>query len=213
MEHIISNVDISPTVNASRQFGGDIGQVSNNSTGGNTLLTLDQVRFKGHVEGPYEVGGFIGLLQFASFRIQNSYSTGIIEAASPPPTNSNGFNGGLIGRFVTTLSRGRTTIEKSYVAHTISGGSVANQGELFGSIFRDNTTISDPVVTFNNVYYLTGSGINPVGTIASGLTLSGAASPKTEAELKKQNTFTGWDFTNIWSIQESTSFPNLKIED
>jgi hypothetical protein len=49
-------------------------------------------------------------------------------------------------------------------------------------------------------------------TQTSGITTSAGGTGKTTAEMKQQTTFTGWDFTNIWSINETVDYPHLLSE-
>jgi hypothetical protein len=45
---------------------------------------------------------------------------------------------------------------------------------------------------------------------AAGITSTAFGTPQTETELKQEATFEGFDFTNIWSIDEGNSFPTLQ---
>jgi hypothetical protein len=37
--------------------------------------------------------------------------------------------------------------------------------------------------------------------------------PKTTAEMMQQATFEGWDFDNIWTIDEGRSYPSLRWQE
>jgi hypothetical protein len=59
---------------------------------------------------------------------------------------------------------------------------------------------------------------NPVGgvgtsywdTQTSGQATSAGGTGKTTAQMKKQATFVGWDFTSVWRISENLSYPILQ---
>jgi hypothetical protein len=46
--------------------------------------------------------------------------------------------------------------------------------------------------------------------ITSGKNDTGRGIPKSTADMKKQTTFTGWDFGDVWEIGESVSYPTLQ---
>ena len=44
----------------------------------------------------------------------------------------------------------------------------------------------------------------------SGQSVSDGGEGQTTAEMMMQGTFTGWDFVNVWSITENSSYPYLQ---
>jgi hypothetical protein len=46
----------------------------------------------------------------------------------------------------------------------------------------------------------------------SGLSVSAGGTPKTTEEMMQQATFENWDFTNVWAIDEGSSYPYLQWE-
>ena len=62
--------------------------------------------------------------------------------------------------------------------------------------------------TNTSVYYNSGGASKAVGYVRYGS--ESGISGKSSAELKKKETFQGWDFDNIWGIFEDASYPYLK---
>ena len=62
--------------------------------------------------------------------------------------------------------------------------------------------VTDCEPTINDCYY----------NACAFLTPDKYALPKTEEEMKQQATFEGWDFENVWAIDEGNSFPYLRME-
>jgi len=45
----------------------------------------------------------------------------------------------------------------------------------------------------------------------SGQSFSAGGDPKTTAELKQRSAFAGWDFEEVWAIEEGVSYPYLRF--
>lgn len=136
----------------------------------------------GSVEGNQFVGGIIGIDYFGN--VTNCNYIGEVEG--------NEFVGGLIGMaqcdsftncFASSVIRG-----SNYVGYIV-GGSYSSS---FSSCFWESGKIGN----------ITGSG-NP-GDDPSGLY------GKTKDQMKKEKTFIGWDFSEVWVIAEGHSYPFLK---
>ncbi|MDO8466312.1 MAG: GLUG motif-containing protein [Gallionella sp.] len=121
-----------------------------------------------------------GLVGFHNGLISNSYSTGAV--------NGHVAVGGLVGSYWAG------TITYSY-----SIGAVTGSGWYIGGLLglRDTGTIT------NSYWNTETSGKSNCGTLASCTGL-------TTAQMKQQANFSGWDFTNIWNIDEGASFPYLR---
>lgn len=85
-----------------------------------------------------------------------------------------------------------------------------------GSILRRCTAGGDISGTGNNVGGLVGQ--NDGGAVTgsywdmdtSGQSTSDGGTGRTTAQMKQQATFSGWDFTTIWGIFESKTYPLLR---
>jgi hypothetical protein len=157
---------------------------------------------------------------------------------SAPNFDNNARAGGLIGRFyANTVTTG--TIEDSYAIGTVNFKSTAssNIGGLIGLI-SSNTTSGGKAKVVNcyaavapgitgatnwrgfiggsSVPVTTDSGNNYFDTDVAQETTGSANSSlqtgKTTSEMKQKATFSGWDFTNVWTINEGNDYPRLKWE-
>ncbi|HOV34117.1 MAG TPA: GLUG motif-containing protein, partial [Candidatus Hydrogenedens sp.] len=147
----------------------------------------------------YSVGGLIGEINNSSGDVSNSYSTGyvlggastgglvgrnsgsLLNCYSISSTGGYNYIGGLVGNNTGTIS-------KCYSAGAVSGS--VSVGGLVGK----NTA------TVDSSYW---------DKDASGQASSSGGTGKTTAEMKQQVTYAGWDFTNIWTIEEGISYPYL----
>ena len=114
---------------------------------------------------------------------------------------NSGQGGGLIG-----YSTGGGSVNYSYSAGIVSrptgtgiagvGGFVGSDKEGTGNYYNFSFWDSEIVGGFYND---TGDGGNYSGIYAN-----------TTAQMKKSSTYTGWDFTNLWRVDEDYSYPYLK---
>ena len=185
----------------SSYFSGTV--VGDNYVGGlvgyNNNVLVSESYFSGNLTGNNYVGGIVGEQNLGSV-IQN-YSLGnvignqnvggligknnsvdIINNYSHASIDANDYVGGLIGYNLGNLNY-------NYSATTIT--SVSNAGGLVG--------YNEGVV--DNSYY---------DSTLSGFSDSDKGIPKTTFELKFKDTFIGWDFENIWMIDNGFSYPNFK---
>ncbi|KAF2962245.1 hypothetical protein [Fervidobacterium sp. 2310opik-2] len=136
--------------------------------------------------------------------------------------------GGLIGQLVSTNASNPALIENCYV----EGGEVKSNysSTTATSGFISNYNVSAGQVRNNYVAIKVTNGQGFVGYIPSGGSSSGASGnyfdkdvagtssdklntpAKTTAEMKMQSTFVGWDFTNVWIINEGNDYPRLRWE-
>ena len=91
------------------------------------------------------------------------------------------------------------TITNSYASGNVSSY-YSYSGGLVGYAYTIGTNTS--------VYYNSGGASKAVGYVRYGS--ESGISGKSSAELKKKETFQGWDFDNIWGIFEDASYPYLK---
>ncbi|MCL2845418.1 MAG: hypothetical protein FWE23_08215 [Chitinivibrionia bacterium] len=164
-------------------------------------------------EGEGGVGGVVGM---TVGRVENSYAVGIIKII--------GYVYGDFGGLVGFLGRG--TVVNSYAdvniigSHSVGGlvggseyGVIENSyavGSVTGNYGAGKLIGSGWLVNILSSYALEGEyelfPSNSEGTICENSRLL------TEAELRQQSTFIGWDFTNIWQIDSeiNNGFPFLR---
>ena len=176
------------------------------------------------------VGGLAGV---NSGTISNSYSSASASCVRSFAGSLVGLNYGTItssyatGNVTVGEARGggfagqnNGTITESYARGNVSGGCCANAG-----------FVGHNVGTIRNSYSTgTASGYFAIGgfvgedwsgggsvytnnfwdTTSSGIGGSIGAIGLTTAQMKQQASFTGWDFTNVWSIDDGIDYPRLR---
>ncbi len=179
----------------------------------------------GQLRGYSSVGGLVGWLY--STEISESYANIMVQSngyihSFPFPDPITGetveeqsrYLGGLVGS-----SQNDGKITNSYATGNVSG--YESVGGLVGQTFGNNIiskSYSSGAVSGNQ--WVGGLvGYNPSTTTDSywNTTTSGQSTShgtgavgKTDAQMKQQATFTGWDFTNIWAIDPGVSQPRLQ---
>ncbi|MGN0163756.1 MAG: Ig-like domain-containing protein, partial [Candidatus Ornithomonoglobus sp.] len=170
--------------------------------------------------GGNAAGGLVGYMYAGSVRL--SYATGNVE----PYTNDEGttykfkYGGGLVGYAYSYYDN--LIIENCYAAG--SAEATSNAGGLIGYCYRYVTSYAINITncySFGLTYASTtggliggsggyaDSGSKPTVTSCyydsqtSGCTDTGNGSPKTTSGMKNQLIYDGWDFENIWAIDES----------
>jgi hypothetical protein len=154
----------------------------------------------GTVRGVFYTGGLTGMIS-NRVTVTLSYSTCDVEGGTA--------TGGLFGQVEITstvtnaFARGNVTgsdtvggliggIAGSTVTNTFSCGAVSgsiSEGGLIGRILSTST--------INGSYW---------DVETSGQTISGGGTGKTTAQMKTQTTFSGWDFSTIWVIDEAQNY-------
>ncbi|MCL2845432.1 MAG: hypothetical protein FWE23_08285 [Chitinivibrionia bacterium] len=150
----------------------------------------------GNVNGEIWVGGLVGAINGISPRIHNTYATG----------NTSGIRaiGGLIG----AIPGGFPSIQQRstwfVVANSYAIGSVAGD-EQVGGLIGSGYINHDMVSLLNNSFY------NTETTAQSDN--DGRGEPRTTTEMKQEETFTNWNFSNIWGISPTINngFPYLRV--
>ncbi|MFZ5897943.1 MAG: GLUG motif-containing protein [Bacillota bacterium] len=188
-----ASIAIEPGFGGMSYVGGLVGL----NTGG----TIIGSHAEGTVAGSYSVGGLVG--QNDSGTVSASYATAT--------TTGGGMVGGLVGY-------NRNLIENSYASGAATssaervGGLVGyNYGEINKSYAVGAVTgpISGGLVGETSSSTITASFYNSDTT---GQDDTGKGVPKTTEELTQALTFSsaGWDFTDVWAIDEGLSYPYLK---
>ncbi|MFE4525065.1 hypothetical protein ACFRCQ_23660 [Cytobacillus firmus] len=149
----------------------------------------------GSITAQDESGGLIG--KALETDIQDSYANINVNL------NTNYYGGGFLGT-ADSLTTVRNCYSNGFVDYTqsspwdgISGfvGFVRNNTDVFFyDCYWDTQTSGQPS---------TAKISSPPSTLVTGLT------GKTTAEMKTQSTYTGWDFTNTWAI--NNDYPTLRV--
>jgi len=138
----------------------------------------------GAVKGGTAAGGLIGMVESSGFpqaTIENVDARGNVSV-------ENGYAGGLIGLFISNAS-----LTNGYATGRVSlSRNVGFKGGLIG--FRGNTRTALVVSSYWDVN-------------ASGTKTSAGGTGRTTAQMKTQRNYRGWDFSNVWSIQERVGYP------
>jgi hypothetical protein len=103
-----------------------------------------------------------------------------------------------------------STIENSYSTGVVGerGNGIISETTRGGFIGYVETSRSSPAIIRNSYYNRETSGLSS-GTGSAG---SAGGTSQTTANMKKQSTFVGWDFTNIWGINATINngYPYLR---
>ncbi|OIO81796.1 hypothetical protein AUJ84_00160 [Candidatus Pacearchaeota archaeon CG1_02_32_132] len=150
---------------------------------GGEQVEIKQSYASGNVYGSHSVGGLIG--ENSNGKIDDSYATG--------KTTGNYYQGsenvgGLAGRLL-----------GGSVVNSYSAGEVINTTRISGDVNGFVGFCSDVLV--ESSYWDIDTSGRVGGECGEG---------KTTAEMKKQATFVGWDFSNIWNIIEDQTYPWLR---
>lgn len=175
--------------------------------------TIKNVNVRGGaVTGDIFVGGLVGHLGYGSL-LQTSSSSADVTGKHMGNTypNPGGYDvGGLVGKnFQSTVANSFAT--GSVTANTNLGGLV---GWLDGGSVI-NSYASGAVSGAGGVGGLIGAGGGSVvnsywDTTTSGQSTSAGGQGKSTAEMKQQSTYAGWDFANVWAINEGSERPTLR---
>jgi The GLUG motif len=195
--------------NQTNQYTGFIGQSTNALIKNLGLVNVDVQSNNNYV------GGL--LARNNSTTIENCFVTGTVKLTS----STMFYNGGLVG-----ISYGGV-IENCYTNCIVSGGkqvgglvghSTSSTGKLtncysigkvtgsanVGGFYGFTNTTSGYIPTYINNFF----DYQTAGT--SNYVYSGVTR-KTTVEMKTQSTYTGWDFTNTWMM--NNDYPTLKVFD
>jgi hypothetical protein len=145
----------------------------------------------------YYVGGLAGYSDGDG--ITNCYSMGSVSGSYDV--------GGLVGRSSSSISQCYSTGPVSgsnrvggLVGWNYSGGDISN---CYSTGNVNGTSNIGGLLGYN---YSTVSGSYFLNTSGPA---NGYGTPLTDAQMKQQASFAGWDFLNIWTICEGTNYPKL----
>ncbi|OXS55318.1 hypothetical protein B1A99_23910 [Cohnella sp. CIP 111063] len=176
-----NNGNISYSSASGKVTGGDVlGGLAGVNAG-----DINQSYASSTVEGIAALGGLVGV---SDGSISDSYATGDVI-----PSES--YTGGLVGGLYGGTYGGRDgTISNSYAV-----GKVDVSSGYIGGLVGEN--IGGKV----NHSYWDKETTNQTTSMGSQRSYG-----KSTAEMKQQATFAGWDFDNIWEIEENERYPYLK---
>jgi len=197
----VTNTWCTGNVKGANYVGGLIG-----ATFGNSILS--QSYFAGVVTATsYGVGGLVG--HHSQGSLIRCYSTGSVELG-----NTSGDIGGLVG----SLGGGMTDSysDASVTGGYFSGGLVGAVGASAGPMTNCYSagSVNSPGAVYRGglvgIYWGTPCNSCFWDKETSGQTTSPCGTGKTTPEMKQEATFVGWDFVNVWDIQEGVSYPFLR---
>ena len=160
------------------------------------------------ITGRYYVGAIVG---YCFGTIATSYSTGSIMA------NQNA--GGLAGINDGLAATNPGLIINSYSLADVQASSVRAGGLSAWNYYAEiiNSYATGAVSASSSSGGLVGTSSSATSTNSywnmetAAVNTSEGGLASTTWDMKLQSTYTGWDFDNIWSIDEKTSYPYLKI--
>ncbi len=168
------------------------------------------------------IGGFVGYALQSSFR--NSYAEGSVTASSGASSNAAGFGGTIIGDNNDAIGTEHDdTLEDCYSASAVTAGGTAvglistshqalnmNNNHFSGTltaptvygIFNHSPLLNNHS---NNFWNSTTSGTTNFGPNTFGDDPTGKFTHLTSAQMLVQGSFTGWNFSSVWTM--GTSYP------
>ena len=176
--------------------GSSVGGICGSLSYGN----IENCMVTGDISGYQYVGGIVGRNN------DNYYSSSIISqcASSGNITATKGYVGGILGYY-----DGSCSIKNCY-----SIANVKTEGSYSSSVYgigysAENCYFAGTISDTGDVYpigvYNTNSYYDSEKT-----KISGKQSALTTKQMKQQASFQGWDFDNIWTIQEGVDYPKLR---
>ena len=175
--------------------GSSVGGICGSLSGGN----IENCMVTGDISGGSNVGGVVGY-------VRNNYVTSNISqcASSGNIIATDDYVGGILG-----YRYGSCSIENCY-----SIANVKTKGSYSSSVYgigysAENCYFAGTISDTGDVYpigvYNTNSYYDSEKT-----KISGKQSALTTKQMKQQASFQGWDFDNIWTIQEGVDYPKLR---
>lgn len=176
--------------------GSSVGGICGSLSYGN----IENCMVTGDISGYQYVGGIVG------WNNDNYYSSSIISqcASSGNITATKGYVGGILGYY-----DGSCSIKNCY-----SIANVKTEGSYSSSVYgigysAENCYFAGTISDTGDVYpigvYNTNSYYDSEKT-----KISGKQGALTTKQMKQQASFQGWDFDNIWTIQEGVDYPKLR---
>ncbi|RCX17158.1 putative repeat protein (TIGR02543 family) [Anaerobacterium chartisolvens] len=195
----VSNCHVSGSVSGIKYVGG----VAGFST--RTMYSSSSAA----VSGTTDVGGLVG---YNGYEINYCYNTGSITG----DTNVGGLTGHNIGGIVensyntgnvsgSSYVGGLIGLNKKLVRYSYNTGNVTGTTTIGGCIGANegsNAVIQNIFYNADNITDHSIIGSEPEQGVS-----------KTTSEMKRQSTYTNWDFNTYWKIADSVGYPQLQWED
>jgi hypothetical protein len=157
----------------------------------------------GEVSGYFKTGGLIG--NNWDNTVDNCYSTGTVNGG-------NNCTGGLFGSNDNAFEVTNCYSTGAVNGSSFTGGLIGDNGGIIINCYSKGYVIGNDYTGGLIGYGPNGSADNCFWDIqTSGQTASAGGTGKTTAEMKTQNTYTNWDFTTIWEIDEGVTYPFLLL--
>ena len=176
------------TVSYSYATGNVSGTSQVGGLAGIAIGTISTSYATGNVSGTNYVGGLVGT---NNGTISNIYATGNVSALGYIVGGLAGYNGG--------------SVSTSYATGRVSGTDFV--GGLVGENFN-NTSVNSGSIS--NSYWDTQTSGQTIGFVHVGAPTSATATSLTTAQMMTQASFIGFDFTNIWWMNEGNTRPLLR---
>ena len=208
----------------SSQVGGLVGYMTNNAS----INTAGVVN--GKIEGNNKVGGLVGQAVGRNIVIEKAYAQARVEGKG----TGEAYVGGLIGyaaNNTSTDTTGQVQVRNTYSAGEVIENGGANVKYVAGLIgYTKYTTITNSYTvsllttnaSINNIAGLTLSAGYTTATNSywtrerQGMLSNGIGEAKTYIRLVEKDKYRGWDFTEIWDIEEgetSAYLRNMQVPD
>lgn len=207
---LISQCYVTGSVNGNDHVGGIVGK--------SVRSTIENCYFNGDMNTDnYQGGGLAGVCMATTFK--NSYVAGQVRSIS----TASWFNraGGILGMDETKASEGSsdlTTMNGLAVMANIEAGLAGRfivTADGTGSVLKEfNKCRYDMAATFNSVSGEVGNPNYEQSTDFAGYPRVSESDARASKEFYKQTTYVemGWDFDNVWTIEEGVSYPTLKVQ-
>jgi len=192
--------------------GGLVGSIDGpmtTSTINNSYVTGNVSAVSG-VGGGSVAGGLVGNVGLAMFRvsiiINNCYAVGSVTSTS---ADSNPFAGGFIGSGGIFQADVKTSFSSTTLNSTVENTRGGRNEPFSGGIFGRWTSGTNTSVYYNSTK-VTSEKISGGG--AKGDQLPTGITGVTDANMKRQASFAGFDFGTVWAIDASTNsgYPYLR---
>lgn len=196
----ITKVGTNGNVTATENVGGLIGLARISDA-----TYIKETFAKMAVNGKTNLGGMIGAIEITSSKnidIANSYAKGSIQTGE-----SN--IGGLFGQIYTFQAGSAIVLKDLYAEVSIVVKGDTSGGVIGCSNIGSSTNISNTYCFWEKAL-APGEVLNDVGSTIGTQKMSFI--DKTSSEMKMISSFTDWDFTSVWNIEERIDTPTLKWE-
>lgn len=192
---------------------------------------INNSQASGEVTGEQIIGGLVGLLMEGS-TVLHSYSSGHVRGLESV--------GGLVGGITEQSSVDRSSTSSTVSGEDVSGGlaGIVMDGGSIQNSFATGSVYGDGLIGGLAGGLMQGSIVNSyaVGRVegteaigglvgyaengsidasyydqdTTGQTDADKGTPLTTTEMQSQESYQGWDFVTIWSIDEGSSYPYLQ---